>query len=104
MTVAESEDREEGEVIDKVFVSSIVDLIDPTDTPALSVAPPWVNVLLVPEEVKVGITPVTRLPLMSFKVIVTVAEAVPSAFIGPDETARVDRDAAGAPATNVAER
>ena len=57
-----------------------------------------------PVEVNVGVVPEMRFPFASLRVIVTVALALPSALMGPEETASVERAADGAPATKVTDR
>lgn len=69
-----------GVVMLNVFVSAIVDLIVPVATPEASVtAAAWVSVFPVPVEAKTTVRPSIGFPDESFKVIVTVEAATPSA-------------------------
>ena len=73
-----------GVAIDNVLVSALSDLIVQVETPEAFELEQAVMTLVVPVSVaeKVGTTPLTKLLPASFKVIVTVDVAVPSAITG----------------------
>jgi hypothetical protein len=91
-----------GVAIERVLVSAVKDVRVQVDTPEASVAEHVPMTLVVPVfvAVNVGTVPDTKLLLTSFRVIVTVEEATPSAATGPDPVI-VEFAATAAPAVNV---
>src|ERR1041384_889133 len=71
-----------GVRIDSVLISAVVDARVQVETPAPLVAEQAPYVLLEPVAEKVGVTPGTPLLFASFRVIVMVDVAVPSAVTG----------------------
>src|SRR5207247_1201088 len=89
-----------GDAIDTVFTSALVDAKAHVETPDASVAEQGPRLLLVPVAAKVGVVPITALLFASFKVIVIVEVAAPSAVTGVVPLI-VEFPADAAPAVNV---
>ena len=77
---------ETGVAIERVFVSAVEDARVQVEIPEAFVTEQAVEILLVPVSVaeNVGVWPDTRLLLASFKVMVIVEVATPSAITGPE--------------------
>lgn len=102
VTLEVSDPRPDGVAILTVLVCMTVDLTVPVATPdALVVEAGWTSVTLVPVAANVVEVPLTGFPLASFRVIVTVEVATPSAATKLGEAAIVEVATFGAPATKV---
>src|SRR5205814_2905369 len=69
--------------MDTVLVSALVDFRVQVETPLLSAAEHAPRVLLEPVEEKAGVTPEIGLLFASFRVMVMLEDAAPSATTGP---------------------
>jgi hypothetical protein len=91
-----------GAVKEMVFVSATVDLTKQIEAPVASLREHIPTVLPVPDTERIGRTPLTLFPKLSFKLIDTVQALRPLATVGP-LAEKVDLAVTGGPALKITE-